>query len=475
MRALIYARVSLDLHEGRSTAEQEAECRAWADREGWDVTRVITETGSASRYASGTRARTRWADLTAAITSGQHDILLTWEASRATRQLAEYAELADLCATHHVLWGYSGTVHDLATRDARFRTGLDALLAQDESARTSERVRRSSRARAAAGRPHGKLPYGYRREYDPTSGALLRQVPDEDTAPIVREIYARILDGDGCATIAKDLTRRDITPPRPPTSRTWPAQQWLPVTVKRIGTSPTYAARRVHQGTIVGDADWPPLVTVDTWERAVAVLTDPARNTRTGDSTATHLLTGIATCGVCGAPVRRIKNRGIHSYACPRTGCMAVVRSIAPTEAWVTDVLLELLTVHGAQLAAGTTTDDRPDVTAARDELQGLRTRLDGFVSAAADGQVSPATLATIEARLTPQIRAAESRVRQLLTPRALDGIDLTDPAAAWDGLDLAERRHLLRSVVDVVIHRRTTRKQPRVFERETVVVTPRW
>ncbi|MFK5689557.1 recombinase family protein [Ornithinimicrobium sp. LYQ92] len=474
MRALIYARVSIDAHEGRSVSEQEAECRAWATREGWDVTAVITETGSASRYASGGRARTRWTDLTDAITSGQHDILLTWEASRATRQLAEYAELADLCTTHGVLWGYSGTVYDLATRDARFRTGLDALLSQDESARTSERVLRAVRARAAAGAPHGKLPYGYRREYDPTTGALLRQVPDETTAPIVREIYTRVLAGDACNTIAKDLTRRGVTPPRPPTSRTWPPQQWLQITVKRIATSPTYAAKRTHKGVIVGDAQWAPLVDVESWERAFALLTDPSRLSRTGDSTARHLLTGIATCGECGAPLRRVKNRGTPSYSCMHSGCMRVTRSIAGTDAWVTDVLLELLTAHGPQLAAGAD-DPRPDVAAARADLQTLHDRLDGFVSAAADGQVSPATLATIEARLRPQIQAAERRVRQMLTPRALDGIDLSDLHGEWERMPMPQRREKLRALVDVVVHRRESLKQPRIFERHTVIVTPRW
>ncbi|WP_298752931.1 hypothetical protein [uncultured Serinicoccus sp.] len=150
-------------------------------------------------------------------------------------------------------------------------------------------------------------------ECDPTSGALLRQVPDEDTAPIVREMYPHVLEGDGCATISKDLTRRDVTPPA---AADLPHVAGAAVAVHHrppYRHLPTYAARRVHQGQVVGDADWPPLVDVDTWEWAVAVIRDPARNTRTGDSTATHLLTGIATCGVCGTPVHRIKNRGIHS------------------------------------------------------------------------------------------------------------------------------------------------------------------
>ena len=91
MRCLIYARVSQDPRgDHRSTTEQEHECRTWAEREGWTITGVITETGSASRYARSTTARTRWNDVTTELATGHYDALLTWEASRATRDLTAY-------------------------------------------------------------------------------------------------------------------------------------------------------------------------------------------------------------------------------------------------------------------------------------------------------------------------------------------------------------------------------------------------
>lgn len=462
MRALIYARVSLDHAEGRSVTEQEAECRAWADREGWTVTTVITETGSASRYARSTHARTRWPDLVAALTSGQHDILLTWEASRATRQLDEYAQLRALCATHDVLWGYSGQVYDLTRRGDRFRTGLDALMSEDESARTSERVSRAVRARAQTGAPHGKLPYGYRREYDPDTGRLLRQVPDETTAPVVREIYTRILDGDGIRTITRDLTARQIPPPRPPTTRTDREQEWLDITVRRIALSPTYAGKRTHNGVVVGDATWEPLVPETTWERVVAILTDPSRTTRTGDSTARHLLSGIARCGKtrpdgtpCGGEMRHLRNRRQWpTYACGQHGCYGVAITADKLDDHVTQVVLTLLLDHRDALTAAATgrTSHDDELHTARTDLHQLRERLAGFVKEATGGRLSPATLAAIEADLTPQIRAAEQRVRRLLVPKALHGLDLSDPAAEWDAMDVPARRQLLRDLMTVTI-----------------------
>lgn len=466
MRVLIYARVSID-REGRSLDEQEAECREWANREGWPVTHVIRESGSASRYARSTGARSRWDELTALISSGDVDGLLTWEASRATRQLSEYAALADLCAAHGVRWGYSGTLHDLTTRDARFRTGLDALLAQDESARISERIQRSTRARAVTGRPHGKLPYGYRREYDPQSGALLRQVPDEEQAPIVQEIAHRVLDGHSLRSIAADLTERDVPIPRPARNRSTP-QAWLPVTVRRIALSPTNAALRVHQGEVVGDAAWPALISREDHDRITELMTAPGRNRRlTADSTARHLLSGIATCGPCGGPMRRLApKRGRANYTC--RDCMRTSRAQTPLDEYVTEFALALL----GSIDASDLDRPNPDADAARENAEALERRLEAFTISAADGEVSPAALARIEARLLPQVAAARAKAKALSAPRGIDPKAVEDPHSWWGSATMEQKRTLLRATVRVTVEPSPATK---TFRREYVEITPAW
>lgn len=471
MRALVYCRVSLDQRgDSRSVTEQEQESRAWADREGWTVTKVISETGSASRFARSTHARSKWPDVVAEIQSGNYDILLTWEASRATRDLAVYADLRDLCAAAGVLWGYSGTVYDLQARSDRFRTGLDALLSEDESHRTSDRIKRSVRARAQAGQPHGKLPYGYRREYDKATGALLRQVPDEETAPIVREIFHRLADGQGLHTIAQDLTDRGIKPPRPArTPRAADGQAWLPSTVKRIAANPTNTGLRTHRGVVVGDAAWPALVKRDLFDTVQAILADPSRLSRKGDSRVRHLLSGIAVCGVCThGPMRVLNNRGRKAYSC--LWCQKVTRVVAAVDDHVRGRVIAALST----LEPSATADHPdPDLTAAQDELEALRTRLDGFTDKAADGGLSPAALSRIEARLVPQIRQLEAKVRAMQLPPRLRGVDLDDPAAWWDGSTLEQRRALLREAFRITI--RPAGRGHRIFDPDLVVVERAW
>jgi DNA invertase Pin-like site-specific DNA recombinase len=473
MRALVQTRVSLDKRgDARSTDEQEAECRAWADRQGWTIAKVITETGSASRYGRSTGARSRWGELTDELRSGQYDILLSWEASRATRELSVYTALRDLCAETGVLWGYSGTVFDLTQRSDRFRTGLDALLSEDESDRISERIRRSTRARAAIGAPHGKIPYGHRREYDTDTGALLRQVPDETTAPIVREIFHRIADGEGLHSIAKDLTGRRIAPPRPARSpRAADGQAWLPSTVKRIATNPTHAGKRTHKGEVVGDAAWPALVEEGLFDSVQGILSDPGRLSRRGDSRVRHLLSGIARCGACEqGPMRVLNNRGRKAYSC--LWCQRVTRVVEPVDRHVEARVVAALAILGAQ-ADPTDAHGSAELDEARAELEALRARLEGFTDEAADGGLSPKALAKIEARLTPQIRALETKVRALSVPARLRNVNMDDPQAWWDGATLEERRALLREAFTVTIL--PAGRGRRTFNPDLVVVDRAW
>lgn len=75
LSVLIYARVSTDRSgSGRSVEEQTAECRRWAEREGWTVASVVSETGSASRY--GRQRRDAWRTVTQAIADRQVDAVL---------------------------------------------------------------------------------------------------------------------------------------------------------------------------------------------------------------------------------------------------------------------------------------------------------------------------------------------------------------------------------------------------------------
>lgn len=468
MRVWIYARVSQDPRSsGRSVEEQVQEAESWAAREGWFVERVVRETGSASRYAG--RDRERWAEVQQAITTRRMDALLTWEFSRATRDLTAYAKLRDACAVAGVLLGYCGTLYDLTNRESRFRTGLDALVAEDEAARTSERVRRAVRANAARGRPHGKALYGYCRVYDSESKALLRVEPHPEQAPVVTEAARRVLTGESLYAVATDLTAREVPPRRPARRRV--GLGWTPAAVAQMLKSPAYAGLRVHRGEVIGEAAWPALIDRADWERLQAVLTDPTRRTRPAVETV-HLLSGLARCGICGGPLlvgkqnagRPSRSTGARStyrsYVCRTPGSAGkpgfhVARRESLLDQAVTEAVLVRLERQDVieMLSQAPTTEgvERAAVLAELDQLRGYLDR----VRARAAEDLDVAALVDQEARLRPRIAAAERRLRQVTSvePLVLDLAASGKIRDSWAQLSVADRRRVVRSVCVPRIH----------------------
>ncbi|MCP2195689.1 recombinase family protein [Williamsia deligens] len=443
MQAIIYCRVSSDPNQrGKSVDEQERECRAVAASSGWDVGDVLVDNDrGASRYSRGDRPA--YARLKLLLAPG--DVLITWEASRAQRDLAAYLELRELCAERGVLWSYSGRTYDLTRGDDRFTTGLDALLSEKEVEQTRERVLRAVRANAHAGRPHGKVPFGYRLVRDPDTGESIGRVEHPETGPIFREAFRRVLAGEALYSVCKDFEARGIPAPRP--RRDGSPAPWIQVTLRHILESPTYAGLRQHRGVVIGPATWEPLITIEEHQQMLALLNDPARLTHRGSSPR-WLLTGIATCGVCGGRIVRAKNRGCDSYMCHEKFCVA--RKIATLDEFVVETILARLEqLDPAALAA---TD--PTTAAAFDEARALRDRLDDFVDQAAAGELTAASLARIEARLLPQIASAERRANAGARHPLVAAMVGDGAREHWASLDIVERRTVVRSMLSVTIHR---------------------
>ncbi len=456
VRAAIYTRVSTDPRgSGRSVAEQETDCRAVAERAGWEIVHVFTDNDrSASRYA--TKQRPEFRNLIEFVERGECDVLVTWEASRFQRDLEAYVRLRELCRRQGVLWSYSGRTYDLSRTDDRLATGLDALLAERESDMTRDRVLRAVRSNAHTGRPHGKILYGYRREYD-DKRQLIGQIVDDEEAAVVREAARRVLGGETPYAVAQDFNRRGIPTPRD--GRAWDLTQ-----VKRLCTNPGYAAKRVHRGAVVGDATWPPILDDATHHALVARLSDPQRRTQR-DSAVKHLLSGIAVCGVCGGRLRVQKNRGFLAYLC--VDGFHVSRKESDVDAFVEAVVVERLS--RPDLLELMTAGESDDVAAALEEAREKRARLQGFYDAAAVGDLTPAALSRIEARLLPEIDAAERRAQRASVSPVLADVTGPDAEKRWQALTLPQKREVISLLMRVRIL--PARRGARTFDPETVAV----
>jgi site-specific DNA recombinase len=467
-----------------SVTSQDAENHAFCDRQGWDVERVITDNDrSASRWA--TQERPGYIEIRDALShNARPDVLVCWESSRGHRDLEEWLPVRSLCERHGVLFAYSGRVYDLSRSDDRFSTTLDVLLSEREADVIRDRAMRGVRASAALGKPHGHVPYGYRRIRDERTGAPIEQVPDERTAPVVREIVARILAGDTLHGIAVDLNRRHV-----PTPQGWKAGLlkqpyagggWTSSKLRALFKNPTAAGIRSHREGRGSDPDvmagsWPGIVGEVDYRMVKRLLADPVRAVHHRGVEVKHLLSGIATCGLCGAWMRPQRNRGVPSYLCgghgPGTGKGHVCCAEAPLDAWVT--LRVTRRLARPEFLAAFRQPDRPAdrMDAARRELADAQAQLAEYtVSAGTVGGVSAAAFARIEARLSARIAELET---QLAPPRRLSRrvaqLATPDAGGVWEQLGVEGRRAVLREVCARIAVMPVARRGVRGFDPDRV------
>lgn len=433
MRALIYTRVSQDRAGGRSPAEQEAEARLVCKREGWDVAEVVTDSAGASRHSKGTRSG--WAKARKMVKAREVEILVTWEASRAQRDLEAYAELRRLCSDAAVLWSYHGRTYDLSDSGDRFATGLDALLAEREADETADRVQRAMRANAAKGRPHGRRLFGYQRVYDPTTGALVTQEPLAAEAEVVARIFRDYLAGNGIRTIARTLNTEGVT--------TGTGAEWNDPQVRRVLVNPAYVGRRVHRGDVIGEATWPTLVDAETFDRVQARLV-AQRTSQTRQTGKARLLSGVGRCGLCGGKVGAIHDRNARKvYTCKAK--YEVSRDLLKLDAYVSAVIIERLSRPDAAKLGNTPSD--PAVDAARRRAAELAAQLDTAVDEFTAGKLTAATLAKVEAKLLPMIAEAQQVARRALVPLEID-VPADNVEEWWDDLTPEVQREVVGALL---------------------------
>jgi len=452
----IYGRKSTD-DRGKSVSDQLTEAQEVIEEHGWTPGRIFTDDNrSASRFAR--KKRENFAELLAHIESGGCELLILWESSRGSRRLAVVSH---------------GRTYDCRiSRDWKI-LATDGVDAHAESNLISDRSLRGKRRGAAAGRPAGKLQFGFRRVYN-DAGDFVEQVEHPEQAALVREAARRVLAGEACNSIAVDFNDRGVMSPRGEVlmararrsrdqaenastsdaqraelvaeAERWEAEaaglRWDLTQIKRLCVMPSYAGQRQHQSQVVGKAAWKGIHDETTYTKLVARLTDPKRRTQR-DSSLKYVLSGLIRCALCGSDMRVLKNRGYLCYTC--RGCMKTSIRTVKAETFVEELVLARLEREDAADLFSTPehSDDAAAAEALAAELEG---RLVPFYAQAAAGKLSATGLAAVEADLLPQIEAAKRRAKSVRTAPVPESIQklIGAPRKYWPELTVYQRRETI-------------------------------
>ncbi|MEU8276491.1 magnesium chelatase domain-containing protein [Microbispora bryophytorum] len=380
--------------------------------------------------------------------------VLAWHADRLHRDPSESETFITVCAAgrHPVETARSGS-YDLTTPTGRKRFRNDVVDAAYEVDHMIERIEAAKTEAAREGRwLGGRRPFGYEPDgvtIRPSEAALLQQAAED------------FLAGRSLNSIAKEWSTRGITTS---TGTTWSMMQ-----LRRVLLRPRNAGIMEHRGEEVGRAEWPAVLDEPTWRAVCALLNDPARKTTPGPARR-WLGSGIYECGVCGEAGQRDEHgraitmiaatsgmggkgdrSSVPAYRCRLDRHAHPIRNAEHLDKYVSMVAIEWLSQPG--VAATFTGRGDDGVARARAvEREALRTRETEAAEMFAAGELTRTQLAAMNAKWAArraeldQADAAVARVSALTPFR--DG----DAARVWEGLDLDQRRAVIREIMRVVV-----------------------
>lgn len=198
-----YKRVSttLESQETSMVAQEDLFIKTIVDR-GWTLVEIYSDSLTATKGN-----RPGFEKMVRDAQRGHFDVIIAKELSRLARNIGTSADFKKIIMSNDI---------DIITLDGAIDTtkgdvskyGLYAWIYEEESRRTSNRIKTSFRTSAEKGRYlKGEAPYGY----DVSDGRLYPR--EDDSTSVVQLIYKMYLEGHGRDSIAKYLTAQKIETP----------------------------------------------------------------------------------------------------------------------------------------------------------------------------------------------------------------------------------------------------------------------
>lgn len=303
MRAAIYLRVSSPRQkDGVSLGDQESICRDYAARAGWSVAAVYTEAGR-SAFTERMEKRAAFQQMLVDARARSFDVVLVYKMNRFARKvLIQYQAAAELERCRVQIASATEPI-DRKTASGRLTFGMLAVIAEAQSDQLSEKMRDTRAAEARAGRHVGPTPTGYDR-----AGAALVANSDAAAVRLAFERYAT--RRESYTTIADALNAAGYT--------TGAGRPFSKFQVEEMLKNPIYVGRVRCDGREYAGAH-EPLVDDATWAAVQAEIARRGGGNH-GQRAASQpaMLSGLARCSNCGAPMwyMPLRGRGVSYYVC---------------------------------------------------------------------------------------------------------------------------------------------------------------
>jgi DNA invertase Pin-like site-specific DNA recombinase len=436
--AAIYCRISLDKRgEGLGVERQEQLCRKLARARGWTVAEVYVDNDK-SAYSG--KPRPEYERMLVDIEAGLRDGVIAVDQDRIVRRLRDLVPLLELLHKLSVPLATTDGDLDTSTADGIMRAQILGSVAENESRKRAERVAREAEQAAHRGVPRGsRRPFGYEADKVTIRG---------DEAELVREAGQWVLDGATITSIARDWNARGV-PTRQGAEHGWSASS-----LTAILRNPRLYGARTYKGEVVAESAWPAILDRETFERVQAKIRRQARPGRAPK----QLLTAIAHCGRCGAPMwasgrKQKTGERVARYACIKRpgapGCGATTVIAKPLEELITQAVLHRLNTNAMKRAFAQNT--KPKKPKAELDLVAIDRDLEDLAHDYGSGAISRrewlAAKKPLEERRTMALRQHDNENGAA----ALQPFRNADVHKTWDSLDTDRQRVVLETLIDQI------------------------
>jgi site-specific DNA recombinase len=438
-KTALYVRQSED-KTGHAAAvqRQERDCRLLAEAKGWE-----SPTLYADNSISATNGKTRkdFERLVDDIEAGAVARVVVWHLDRLTRSMKDLARMIEAGRRHRVnIACVHGVSLDLGDPTGVAVAQILTAIAGMETAHKGERQKRANRQRAEAGNAFwSRRPFGY----DRTPGGDVFIVEAE--AEAIREAAGRVLAGDTMSAVIRDWNDAGLR------TTAGKGGLWGVTQLRRLLLNPRYAGKRIYNGEDMGAGDWAPILPEDMSRRLEEKLNDPRRRTAPDDLNSKYLLSGILDCAKCGRKMfaAPVKDRGRQwmVYRCLGGYCMTRRLDLI-------DTAVEGMILHRLSLPeVADLFHSGGELSELRDKATALRERRDALASLLADGLLSHSAVREQAGRIGRELKLVTGSIEAAegLNPVAAF-VGSVDVPEVWAALPLANKRQLVRSLVDIAV-----------------------
>ena len=314
IRVAAYARVSTDKDDQANSFESQVKYfKEFIEKqENWELVKIYSDEGISG---TSTKNRVGFNSMIDDVMNGKIDFVITKEVSRFARNTVDTLQITrDLREMGVGVYFMLDNINTF-DKDGELRLTLMASLAQEESRKTSERVKWGQKRQMEKGVVFGRSLLGYK----VVEGKLYLV---EDEAEIVRKIFHKYLvEGKGTHIIARELKEEGIKP-YDPDGRAKYKNDWSNTQILRVLRNEKYVGdlaqkktwtkdyldhkKRYNRGQedIIYIKDHHPEIAIISREMWDATQKELERRTTTAEQKSKHSnrywASGKIFCGVCG-------------------------------------------------------------------------------------------------------------------------------------------------------------------------------